>query len=184
MGVNDDRYLEWLIDDCDGDDDHTMLFDTLHRIRYTYLVMNDESRAMDGMALRDDYKYETGEEPNVPFFDRPSVLEFLVGLCRRMDNQGFDVDMNYWINMFLENMDLNQFTDGRILDDYDDAIDAIQTKVSLMLWREYNHDGSDGGLFVIPGTNLNMTRASIYDQWTEYANRCDLPNRWDKYSAH
>jgi len=88
----DERYLAWLCGLIKDNSGRTSkIFRSEKMIRnlfdesFHYFVPNDDNRASDGTALRDEYMDETGRTLVRYFYFRPcSVLEMLIALSERM----------------------------------------------------------------------------------------------------
>lgn len=134
-----DGYLNWLVDKVDGKKGYLELFRALGSREFTWIVKNDENRALDGLALRDHYGYFTGLK------DEPcTVLEMLVGLSIRVGEELlWDGSTNYAGIIFwkmIENLRLDTETNNRF------DIEYVDDRLYIFLNREYGNDG-DGALF-------------------------------------
>lgn len=98
---------------------YTLLLERLFRTEYFWTVPNDENRAADGLALREEFveyfPHFFGDEALV---GPPCVMEVLVALARRVDfevasleDSGMKVVPIFW--KMLENLKLLGFHDER-----------------------------------------------------------------------
>lgn len=169
-------YFDWLLETigCQNDG-YRATYSMMNDIPFRYYVMDDENRMNDGLDLREQYMYEMGinEHVDMPVwpFDsrRASVLEVLVGIVLRMDNQGFERSRSEWMHMFLENLGIN--------DRNKQDAGFIHNTIKRFIERGYHRNG-DGGLFIC-NSDADMTRLSIFEQIVEFGNNADIPNRWD-----
>lgn len=113
----------------------------LSETEFTWTVAYDSNRASDGLYLRRLYLRETGE---LQHDDAPcSVLEMLVALCRRCEDElMYDPDLGdrtgHWFWIIMENLGLD------IYDDYGFDCDAVDTIVERFLTRDYEKNGFGG----------------------------------------
>lgn len=135
----------------------------------------DYNRIEDGLALRDEYEMHgyNGESDKIILPITPegtcTFLEFLVALARRIENDYLYDPMQgnrtwTWFYMMISNM-------GLVSPWYRDHIDPheayhIQKAMYRVIEKEYNDDGTEGGLFPIPGHNIK--NLEIWDQMRLY----------------
>lgn len=121
------KYLDWLCDKVEatkGEPGYRFLMVELHKREFYYVLDRDENRAKDGVALRDEFLFETGHDGMVyqramEVLEGPcSMLEFLVGLAERMAYElyssayGYNVAGCFWD--LIENCDLEAYRDDNI----------------------------------------------------------------------
>lgn len=125
---------------------------------------DDEIRAIDAMELRRTYAEEVGKEKGKSDRDidriwksvhgKCSVLEFILQMAFRLDSMINEEEPGDMVGMFFEillkNLGLKE-TDSR---------DIWEEKVDRFLGREYESDGSGGGLFPL----RNWVQSSLKDQ--------------------
>ena len=145
---------------------HEKLLDCLFDIPFRWDIPLDENRAEDGLSLRYDYSvdYDRGFDD---YFRAPcNVLEMMVALSLRCERDftgdlaaGLAVDKWFW--QMIENMDLMKYTDSYFIRD------EVESKVSAMLYREYEPNGK-GGLFVIKDRDVDVRDMEIWKQMMCY----------------
>lgn len=137
-------YYQWLLEKIRGYAEpyynYSLLLSELHSIEFTWGIMNDENRAIDGVNLRHEYM----DEENVPdifYHDGVpcSVLEMMIGLAVRCDREIMRIpgaDSTYkWFWLMIENLDLK-----RCSDEYFNA-DYIHQQVGKWLDRDFKKNG-------------------------------------------
>ena len=136
-------YYQWILDKIRGYAEpyfnYSLLLCELHSIEFTYGIMNDENRAIDGVNLRHEYM----DEQNVPdifYHDSPcSVLEMMVGLAVRVDREIMrqpGADNSYqWFWMMIDNLDLSRCTDEHFSSEY------VRQQIGKWLGREFQRNG-------------------------------------------
>lgn len=145
-------YYRWLIELLDDEylrDHYKKLTEKLFETEFTWVLPFDENRAKDGLRLRKDFAKKMGlecqESPNLGAFEACSVLEMLIGLARRAENDilwnpdfGDHTGPLFWEMM--ENLHLD------IYDDYNWFEDEVDEILEVFLERKYASDG-DGNVF-------------------------------------
>ena len=131
-GLLNDQHLEECYDKL-----LSQMFDT----EFVWTVPYDSNRASDGLQLRRLYFRETGELLHME--DRCSVLEMLVALCRRCEDElTYDPDFGdrtgYWFWIILQNLGLDAY------DDYGFDRDSVDTILERFLMRDYDRNGFGG----------------------------------------
>lgn len=109
-----------------------------------------------------DFRWEIGYVG----VDEPSLFETLVILSMDIERnimhrteEGNRTSEWFWIMM--RHLDFAYFDD----EDYDDICDEVVDKnVDILLSRDYNPDGSDGGLFVVNEPDYDMRKAPLWTQ--------------------
>ena len=111
-------YVDWVLKDRLGLTDkeireYLYIVLPLTKVEFVWRHPMDENRAMDGLELRDDFEYETGEYldkssglmPNCTFFE---MLAALAIRCENqlMRNRSFGDRTSKWFFEFLDNLDL------------------------------------------------------------------------------
>lgn len=137
------------------------LFEYLYSRDFSWSVLMDRNRALDGIDLRSRYGCDND------FIDEPcSVLEMLIALSVRIENQ-IMADYDYgdrtsqWFWQMLTNLGLNR------LDDDNFNEETAEYFVDRFLNRAYNPDGSGGGLFVLerPFDDLREVEIWVQANW-------------------
>lgn len=169
-------YFEWLRNQVtyfDGPS-YDYLLDELHQRRFIPRIERDENRAADGVALRDEYRYELGlfaETDDAFLVDSPcSILEFLVGMARRMNFVYARTDEDrtqdcFW--MMMRNLGLETFTDD-ICDEFpENANNAIACAIHVINDRAFGKDGSNGP-FLLNTPRTNQRNVEYWYQMQQY----------------
>lgn len=113
-------------------------------------IETDKNRAQDGMELRVEFMNRYGRHGSALNRGPCSMLEFLVGLARKMsfimceDGSGTDDKTGYYFWKLIRNLRLLKLDDERY-----EALNGdffVQEAVDRVLLRTYDEDG-DGGLF-------------------------------------
>jgi len=131
-----------------------------------YIPM-DRNRALDGIDLR--YKYGCSND----ILQEPcSVLEMLIALSLRLENQIMtDYDSGdrtgQWFWTMITNLGLSR------LDDNNFDISTAEWCVDRFLDREYEPDGSEGGLFVLERPFDDLRNVEIWMQANWYLGEMD-----------
>lgn len=139
------RYSAWLRKQA-GIEEYVDLSMTLCSTRFHSAVMMDENRATDGMNLRNVYMDDTGGRLATDIRGC-SVMEFLVAMAFRLEDTYSSYPASGAMNMFLNNMDLLKCTDEWYLNQRDPD-SYVLYRCDVMMDREFNPNGSGGGLFV------------------------------------
>lgn len=147
MHVRDDRnyssasiskYIHWVLKDKLSLTDkevkkYQYLVSALTNVEFVWRHPMDENRAEDGLELRDDFEYETGE-----YLDKSSGLmgpctffEMLAALAIRCENQlmrnlSMGDRTSKWFFEFLDNLDLldENLRENEIIDIAEDFMDG------------------------------------------------------------
>lgn len=156
---------------------YSKLFHHLHNRNFTWYsdIPNDKNRYEDGIDLRFRFGYEMQyddqiieEELNIC---ECSVLEMIIALAMRCEDE-IMYDSNYgnryerWFWLMITNMGLNQMDDAHYDADY------VDERINVMIYRDYNSDGSDGGLFVVD-CEYDLRYVEIWYQCMWYLTRSD-----------
>jgi hypothetical protein len=127
----------------------------------------DRNRAIDGICLREKYGCSNS------LLNEPcSVLEMLIALAARMENQimsSFDAGdrTGQWFWTMINNLELNK------LDDDHFNAELADYYIDRFLYREYEFDGSGGGLFVLDRPPQDLRDVEIWIQANWYLGEMD-----------
>lgn len=167
----DERYFDWLYSIvADGRTrnprhTHFLLCERLYKTPFTWYIRNDENRAEDGRALRDEFVEEIHDHHPDRFWLSldTSIFEMLIALARRASFQtGLGPDWWFW--KMLENIELEKYTDDR----YHDAIDdAVVRSLDRVMNREY-HESGVGGLFPLRDPGGDQREVELWYQLSAY----------------
>ena len=142
------------------------LFEYLYSRDFYWSILMDRNRAMDGVALRERYGCD-----NDLLGEPCSVLEMLIALSARMENLTHDYDAgdrtSQWFWLMLTNLGLNCMDD----DNFDEG--TAEWIVDRFLDREYEYDGSEGGLFVLKQPYNDLREVEIWVQMNWFLSERD-----------
>lgn len=161
------RYFNWLTDKI-GDEQSERYSHLLHKLHETnfwflYSIPLDGNRYEDGINLRYRFGEERGILPSQIAAELDirecSMLEMLVALSIRIEEAGMGIpyegiDPGRWFWQFVENL-------GYFASPFDD--DAIDRVTDRFLNRQFNPDGSNGGIVVVEGSR-DLRRLDIWYQ--------------------
>jgi hypothetical protein len=138
------------------------LLKKLYTKEFIWFVPNDDNRAEDGRALRQEFMQEEG----IASIDENwmhlgcSMLELLIALSRRI---AFETGWTHWTCFWemMHNLLLDEYDDSRKLPEQkvDDILDCV-------IWRTYADDGT-GGLFPVRGCR-DMPSMELWYQMQAY----------------
>lgn len=135
---------------------HSMIF------KPTHVVQMDMVRAEDGLQLRVEFMDQYGPEGSSSNRGPCTMLEFLVGLARRMsflmgeENQPSRTPYYFW--KMIQNLGLLKATDSN-----PHVIFLTEDAVYRVLDRAYDRDGF-GGLFPLRHPNGDQRKVEIWYQ--------------------
>lgn len=163
-------YLSWLIDIC-GLPQYSLMLSELYNIEFFTVVENDSNRVTDAEMLIYSYalEYSLDVYPSVRDI-KASVLEVIVALGKRceddiMSNSEDGDRTSEWVTMMLDNLGLLEYSDEEWQSDFSNCIRII---INKFLNRTYHKDGTNGGMFPIPGINKNMRKTDLWYQMNWY----------------
>lgn len=168
------EYYHWLCDFVDINNSrrsYFLLMQTLHHKQFLWSIPNDDSRANDGIMLRnrfvEDMKYGTD---GLKLLERPcSMLEMLIALAQRMDQIMDELDnvdkTAKWFWVLLKNIGLDKFTDERYYDLGGEL--KILSVLNDVLERNYKKNGQ-GGLFPLKKPAKDQRKVEIWYQMSAY----------------
>lgn len=167
----DERYFQWLYAQVADEkarnprQTHWLLCERLYKTPFEWYIRNDENRAGDGHALREEFLDETHEHhPDRLWMSlETSVFEMLISLARRASFQT-DWGPDRWFWQFLENVELAKYND----DVYHDAIDdAVTRSLERIMAREYAPSGV-GGFFPLRDPGRDQREVELWYQLSAY----------------
>lgn len=135
----------------------------LFTTEFVWLIPNDDNRWEDGRDLRYEFLVEA-EIPDVhqEFMDIScSILEMLIGLCRRLSFQT-DTPVEAWFWHLLGNLGIDQCDDNS-----GDISERVADVLHNLVYRLYSPNGR-GGLFPLRRTDKDQTRIEIWYQMGAY----------------
>lgn len=169
------NYLNWLVRKvCNKEQAkrYSRLFELLNDIEFIWVVDLDQNRVAHAIDMRCKYEIEHHLDKD---YKPASVLEVLVCMAIRcedcvMGDSDHDNRTDIWFWEMISNCGLNYYSN----ENYDE--DAIIEIVNVFMYREYRRDGSNGGLFYIPGTNKDLRKYDIWMQMMWYLSRLEEEN--------
>lgn len=170
------EYFDWLFDlVCENrfsaQNSYRKLLMRLHSIEFRYLLLKDQARAEEGIALRYRFAitqgYEESSDIILDYLDGPcSVLEMILALaihCEEsiMDDPALGDRTGQWFWEMIVNLGLGSMTDNR----YNRR--RVDDVVQRFLDRDYDPDGR-GGLFTIRDCTRDLRNVEIWYQFCWY----------------
>lgn len=168
-------YTNWLIGHIEGFKkgelnytyEHSQMLIKLLYTPFDIIKMKrDEDRIKDGLYLRECYISEFKTEKEEAFENDCSVLEVLVALAIRMENDilssaKYGPRAHVWFWMMIQTMHLDDVKN----EDFDE--EKVVKIVVKMMERKYEKDGN-GGLFFIPECQKDMRKIDIWHQMNDW----------------
>ena len=164
MREDERLYFDWLCRKVDAGPDthyrdrHSLLY-FLFTKEYSWTLMMDENRAMDGLALRCAYDYHSPKPV--------SCLEVMVALALRMENDIMDDPAygdrtsQWFCEMLVSLENLYSMTDNRFDDEY--------ACVILDRWMDNAYEPNGyGGLFTLSDCHKDVRTMEIWYQMQWY----------------
>lgn len=159
-----DPYFDWL---CIliGSDNYSTLVSELHRKDFHPKLSMDVNRGADGLQLRVEFMNEHGPWGTSLNRGPCTMLEFLVGLAKRMSfltyGEGNHCQTGYYFWRMMDNLGLGKLTDDRwtsLGGDFfvDDAVWRINE-------RQYQSNGA-GGIFPLRRPSGDQRKTEIWYQ--------------------
>lgn len=166
--VLDDQYLTWLYDQVGDVKDRSRsrtywnLFRQLYSIEFFWLVPNDDNRAEDGRALREEWANEYRLNLDPAWRSRGcSFLEMLIALSRRTAFES-DGRTETWFWHLIDNLGLSDCTDRYSYDQTE-----VDARIHAVIYREYDRNGR-GGLFPMRRAFKDQRHVEIWYQMNAY----------------
>lgn len=167
----DDPYFDWLCRKVGIGEEKSyyILAHTLHMMAFRpgSRIETDWNRAQDGLALRVEFMEKHGETGTAINRGPCSMLEFLVGLAKRMsfvmceDEADVGEKTGHYFWKLIRNLRLLKLDDERYSMLNGDFF--VQEAVDRVLLRTYEADG-DGGLFPLRGDHGDQRNTEIWYQ--------------------
>ena len=165
------NYIHWVMKDRLNLSDKEVkqwknLCIVLARIEFIWNHPMDENRAADGLELRDDFEYETGEylDKSSGLLPNCSFFEMLAALAIRCENQlmrnlSLGDRTSRWFFEFLDNLGI----------DSNMRSDDIEDIVVDFMDKKYKING-EGGMFPLKRSGINQRDEQIWKQLSAYIN--------------
>lgn len=166
--VVDMEYYDWLLEQIDyypGDDlDIDIALGLMFSTPFRWSIKNDDNRAEDGLQLRSIFMDEEGWNTNPYFEESCSVLEVLIALAIRIENDimwdGETDRTSKWFWEMYNNLGFNKVDHS----DYNFIL-------NVFLDRKYDENGV-GGLFPLTRSSRkqhkNQRKIEIWNQAQAY----------------
>lgn len=165
---NSDNYAIWLTKLVGDSKNRSMVLQTMLDVEFYSDVHDfDKNRMSDAIFLRRSYMQEKNIS-NDDFYEAPpTVLETLIGLITRIENDILSEDDGIssedMFEMFLENLSIDFVFDW----DWDANRESyVRQQINNFLDRRYNRDGSNGNIFVLKECpdNFDFRKKDIWSQ--------------------
>lgn len=167
------EYFEWLCSLVKAEKEYSMLWQKLHDMDFVWIVDRDENRASDGKYLRYIFTIEAfdkdvdADEIDQILSGPCSVMEFLVGLARRIEDDIMEsVDLENrtyrWFHEMVGNLGLLKYDNKHYSDG---EIDAI---VHRFMSRKYSKNGRGNIFWVGHFSGPVFSSLEIWSQMQAY----------------
>jgi len=140
----------------------------LHNTEFVWVVPGDSHRAEDGLELRYSFLRESGLEEDPEWRALGcSVFEMLVAFSRRCWFQT-EIDPKTWFWEFMQNLGLDEMPDSTNPDPV-----RISNILERFIWRTYQNNGNQGGLFPIRKAKRDQRDVELWYQFFDYLESTD-----------
>lgn len=168
----DEDYFVWLcelVDAEDPDNGYDGLMRYLYNVEFSEktakLIPNDDNRIFDGIDLRREFEKESFYE-NYGCLEGPcSLLEMLIAMSYRIEDDFGIYDNIGWFWEMLRNLGISDMTDRNFY--APGGVDYVEEKVRRLLERRYSRDGS-GSLFPLKNCSEDQRKLEIWYQMSFY----------------
>lgn len=134
----------------------------LYTTEFIWFVPNDDNRAEDGRALRNEFIDQRSVSAGQDWMRLGcSMLELLLGLSRRLSFET-DESVKTWFWRLLDNIGLSESSDAHPLDE-----EHIASVLKTVIWRTYEPDGR-GGLFPLNHPRDDQRKVELWYQLCAY----------------
>lgn len=169
-----DLYYKWICSMIFPDENlrtrYSNVLHLLHNTQFQYTMALDENRMKDGIDLR----YHFSCACKIPYeivsqsFDRNScsMLEMMASLAVRCENDIMSDNMygdrtSQWFSLMFCNLGLDKYVnDCWTINSYYEVKNILRK----CMFREYDRDGSNGGLFKFDSPYYDLRNMQIWDQ--------------------
>lgn len=157
----EELYFQWLarpiLDSWEVQGLDEVNLKTIHRMKFDAIVTNDLNRALDGVALREEFLYEHGVKSS-PWEIQGwlmfpcTMLEMLIALA---DRAAFQTDKSpeFWFGIFMKNLRINE--------------SSLYHALQRLNERQYDYDGT-GGLFPLRNPLEDQRGVELWYQMSAY----------------
>lgn len=165
LSRSSDKYFNFLIEQVDLPDYQQLLIHLYDICFYSSIPM-DDNRIDDSLHLREIFYNERGYIALPVSQNRPcSVLEVLIGLAYRMENEldsgPVSKNMSECFYILLQNLKIDCFDDEK----YD--FDEVENKIYNFIDRKYMANG-EGGLFPLKICYEDQRKVEIWYQMSAW----------------
>lgn len=169
----DEQYLTWLYSQVSSvkaknkERTYWSLLRQLYSKAFFWFVPNDDNRVEDGRDLR----YEFIESRRIESVDHEwlnlecSVLEMLLGLSRRLSFET-EGESREWFWHLIDNLGLINCNDSWYKTK--SHSEPVDDKLERLIYRTYEYDGADGGLFPLSHPTQDQRNVEIWYQLSAY----------------
>lgn len=161
--VVDNEYYQWLLRKINyiPGDSYDELLEYLHSISFHWDVNYDGNRYEDGIQLRSIFMFEEGWNTLPKINEECSVLEMLISLAHRIENDvmwdGESDKTSEWFWIMIHNLGFSTHNK----EEWDDILE-------IFMYRQYDENGN-GGLFPLKnGVRNDQRGVEIWDQMQQY----------------
>lgn len=175
--MNEEKYYSWLASLVNPDgrgDEYQHLLEQMHLTIFSddtaKLIPNDSNRVEDGINLREKYcvRYHVKNIDDI-YTNECSLLELIIGLSIRMENQFGIKDSVSWFWEIIANLQLTHFDDESYEDQEQNSFKDVSNIIDRFLNRRYSKNG-DGGLFPLLYPSRDQRNLEIWHQMNDYLN--------------
>jgi len=144
------------------------LFRVLYSNEFVWLVSGDDSRALDGLELREEFFMES-RLPEDPVWESMncSIFEMLISFSRRAQFAAGETT-SFWFWKMIENVGLRDANDASF---HEEVVEEI---LYNFVWRNYDRRGV-GGLFPMNNPQHDQRHVEVWYQFCEYLVDQDWP---------
>ena len=168
-------YFEWLysrigvVSDRNPKHSHWLLAEHLHNKEFTWFIPNDDSRALDGIFLREEFiAHIDGNIIDLAAISGPcSMFEMLIALASRISfsmDSGEDDGTGGWFWELLRNIKIDHLSDEYYGPFEHDEVERI---LDVVIDRTYDSNGV-GSLFPLRNSRFDMRFVEIWYQMSAY----------------
>lgn len=161
-----DHYWQWLTSDfvSKGADSYWLLLRALHQHPWYTMEPKDFYMEEEALSIRAMYNKKM-----IISNDHPSCLEFLYWYGMKMEAMISEASYREWFWIFIENLDLDRFTDENFFK-YG-GYGAVNKILARWLTRSYSN--SKGNIFELSRTSkMQANKLPLMDQAYAYIREC------------
>ena len=167
LKLSKDEYFLWLLEMVGAEKSYSNLCGQLYKTKFDWFIPNDDNRMNDGFDLREEYLETSSlginELDNDILYSDCSVLELIIGICRRISYESFmSIDDAFW--ELISNLELEKYTDNNYTKT---SYNQIDRKVKTFIDRKYRPDGH-GGLFPLKNPQEDQRNVELWYQMSAY----------------